>query len=55
MVLRFVGVDTSNEQDYTSILCCERITDGSEIELIPVRLAKGQFAKLRFDEFEEIK
>lgn len=50
----FVGVDISNEQDYTSILCSE-ITDGSEIKLIPVRLTKGQISELRFDEFEEIK
>lgn len=51
----FVGVDTSNEQDYTSILCFERITNGSEMELVPVRLTKGQISELRFDEFEEIK
>ena len=51
----FVRVDTSNEQDYTSILCSERITNGSEIELVPVRLTKGQIAELRFEEFEEIK
>lgn len=50
----FVKVDTSNEQDYTSILCSER-NNGSEIELVPVRLTKGQIAELRFDEFEEIK
>lgn len=51
----FVGVDKSSEQDYTSILCFERITNGSEIELVPVRLTKSQIAELRFDEFEEIK
>lgn len=51
----FVGVDTSNEQDYTSILCFERITNGSEIELIPIRLTRSQIAELKFDEFEEIK
>lgn len=51
----FVGVDTSNEKDYTSILCSERIINGSEIEFIPIRLTKVQIAELSFDEFEEIK
>lgn len=51
----FVGVDTSNEQDYTSILCLERITNGSEVELVPVRLTNGQIAELSFDECNEIR
>lgn len=51
----FVRVDTSNEQDYTSILCYERRINGSEIEFVPVRLTNSQIAELRFDEFEEIK
>lgn len=51
----FVRVDTSNERDYTSILCSTRITNGSEIELVPLRLTKGQITELKFDEFEEIK
>lgn len=51
----FVGVDTSNEQDFTSILCSEVIVNGSEVEVVPIRLTKSQIAELKFDEFEEIK
>ena len=51
----FVRIDTSNEQDYTSILLFEKITNGSKIELVPIRLTKGQIAELRFNEFEENK
>lgn len=51
----FVRVDASNEQDYTSILCSERIINGSKVELVAVRLTKGQIKELSFAEYEEVK
>lgn len=52
----FVGVDTSNEQDYTSILLCsKKVTNGFDVEFVPLRLTKGQINELEFDEFEEVK
>lgn len=39
----------------TEILVHEIITPTGEVQLVPVKLTKGQISELKFDEFEEIK